>query len=567
MKRDTLLNSRASGINKSSSIRGNRRSSLDQSVLGAFVKASGTQTLAGLKDTLMLDDKKIINDPCQADFEEFFFLPHFSLICSEIKSEDPKYSTYKRKYLECPTEVAIYSKYYKDGKIPTKNVDYGKWKNYLNKYYMKHEQFLCNPGRSNNKKKILRSLEKMFNNDSRDSSILVFTGPANKNGHWAIQSSVSGIEFLQPRDVIAIWKKRKSEQKMLVILIDSNYSGKWAKALEQENDSSIAVQCSSEEDGISYYFDLGGYFTHNILKMMNKRANEKLLMLEEQTPSYWGNPLYIRKYTNQYLYYNDWFQMSSVAKSEYVLLEFENGAYQGFYKDGKREVWGVFKFNKGIYKGAVYNGEYSNSKMHGTGMITYDNGRIFEGDFVLGYAHGQGEEFYPNGDRFVGQVKATRKDGQGSYYYANGNTYIGQFKEDQPNGKGVFVNKKGRCKYNGDFKMGKAHGQGSYDYPNGEKYVGGWKDDIKTGYGVYSYKNKERYEGNFVNGRRNGEGTFFYKDGAKWSGIWKNDQKMGTGIHVQANGQTIEGDWVDNKIDTNVNFYKKKGTRKLRVKI
>ena len=565
MKKDTLLNSRVSNTRGTAGI--NARSSLDQSVLGAFVKAAGTKTIGGLKDTLVLDDKKTINDPCQADFEEFFFLPHFLLITSEIVSTDPKFNNFKRKYLASPEEVAIYAKYYKDGKIPTKNVDFGKWKNYLNKYYMKHDQFTCNNTKATNKKTLLRSFADMFNNKSRDSSLLVYTGPATPKGEWIIQSSISDIEYISPKDVIQAWQKRKSDQKMLVILVDSNYSGVWADELKKVNDESMAVQCSCAAGGTSYYFELGGYFTHNVLKMMNKRANEKLLMIEEQTPTYWGNKLFVKKYLNQYLYYENWFEMSKIAKAEYVLLEFENGAYQGYYNEGKREYWGVFKFNKGFYAGSIYIGEYVNSKMQGKGIMTYDNGKVYEGDFYLGYAHGKGTEYYPNGDYYIGDIKATLKSGKGVYHYANGNVYEGDFEKDLPHGKGVFTNKKDKSKYEGDFKNGKANGKGSFYYPNGEHYTGEWLDDIKHGKGIYKYKNGEKYEGVFNNGKRHGQGTYYYIDGSKWTGEWENDLKAGTGIHVRHDGQTFEGDWKNNKIDTNVNFYRKKGTGKLKVKV
>jgi hypothetical protein len=367
--------------------------------------------------------------------------------------------------------------------------------------------------------------------------------------------------------VIKAWQKRKSDQKMLVIVVDSNYSGKWAEELKKVNDESMAVQCSCAANDVSYYFELGGFFTHNVLKMMNKRANEKLLMLEEQTPTFWGNKLFVKKYLNQYLYYEDWFEMSKIAKAEYVLLEFENGAYQGYYNEGKREYWGVFKYNKGFYAGSVYVGEYFGGKMQGLGIMTYDNGKIYEGDFYLGYAHGKGTEYYPNGDYYVGDFKATLKNGSGVYYYANGNKYEGEFDKDFPHGKGVFHNKKDKSKYQGDFKNGKANGKGEFFYPNKEHYSGDWVDDIKHGKGFYKYKNGEKYDGEFNQGKRHGQGTYYYKDGSKWAGQWQNDLKAGTGIHVKSDGQTFEGDWKNNNIDTNVNFYRKKGTGKLKVKV
>ena len=565
MKRDTLLHSRVSVNRNASGING--RSSLDQSVLGAFVKAAGTRTLGGLRDTLVLDDKKTINDPCQADFEEFFFLPHFCLVTSTIETADPKYNNFKRKYLACPEEVAIYSKYYKDGKIPTKNVDYGKWKNYLNKYYMKHDQFICNNTKTITKNNLLKSITKMVNNNSRDSSLLVYTGPANQKGHWIIQSSTKDIEFITPAEILSIWQKRKSDQKMLLILLDANYSGNWVDCADKLKDRSIAVQASSATNEMSHYFDLGGYFTHNVLKMMNKRANEKLLMLDQQNLKFSGSKLFVKKYLNQYMYYEDWYEMSKIAKAEYVLLEFENGAYQGYYNEGKREYWGVFKYNKGLYCGSVYVGEYMAGKMHGKGIMTYDNGKVYEGDFLFGYAHGKGEEFYPNGDKYVGDFVATMKDGKGVYHYANGNKYEGDFHKDLPHGKGNFFNKADKSKYVGDFKSGMANGKGTFSYPNGEKYVGDWVDDVKVGKGLYTYKNGEKYDGIYENGKRNGQGTFYYKDGSKWDGIWKDDLKAGTGIHVLNNGRTVEGDWINNKIDTNVNFYKKRGTGKLKVRV
>lgn len=41
----------------------------------------------------------------------------------------------------------------------------------------------------------------------------------------------------------------------------------------------------------------------------------------------------------------------------------------------------------------MYEGEFKNNKMHGTGQLYYDDGQYFIGQFDKGKKNGQGEEY------------------------------------------------------------------------------------------------------------------------------------------------------------------------------
>ena len=54
---------------------------------------------------------------------------------------------------------------------------------------------------------------------------------------------------------------------------------------------------------------------------------------------------------------------------------------------GKFDGSGTLKYPNG----EIYEGEWSENKMHGKGVYTYKDGRIYQGDFVNDKPHGYGK--------------------------------------------------------------------------------------------------------------------------------------------------------------------------------
>ena len=67
---------------------------------------------------------------------------------------------------------------------------------------------------------------------------------------------------------------------------------------------------------------------------------------------------------------------------------------------------------------------------------TYNNGR-YEGQFRNGKREGKGIYYYNDGNRYEGDWKNGIKEGKGIYYYNDGNRYEGYWKNDKFKRNGV----------------------------------------------------------------------------------------------------------------------------------
>jgi hypothetical protein len=131
----------------------------------------------------------------------------------------------------------------------------------------------------------------------------------------------------------------------------------------------------------------------------------------------------------------------------------EKSRYEGNYKNGMRDGFGTMKFpNKDVYEG-----EWSENKMHGEGTYTYNSKAkkggapdIYSGSFVNG-----------------------KKSGQGRY----------EFGEDQSMFSGVWVDGemstgkwelKGAAVYTGNFKLSRPVGEGQFDFASGLTLTGSY---------------------------------------------------------------------------------------------
>lgn len=100
----------------------------------------------------------------------------------------------------------------------------------------------------------------------------------------------------------------------------------------------------------------------------------------------------------------------------------------------------------------VYEGNFQNSKFHGKGKMTFNNGMLITGSFKEGWLHGYGE--------------------------ISG---------------GGFTQK-------GTFDLGDAEGNGSISFNNGTRYTGNFNDDLYHGQGKYTFPNGSFFEGTFDKG-------------------------------------------------------------------
>lgn len=159
---------------------------------------------------------------------------------------------------------------------------------------------------------------------------------------------------------------------------------------------------------------------------------------------------------------------------------------------------------------------------HGSGTMTYENGRIYTGEWVAGQWNGKGKLLNPNGDTYEGEFVLDARHGKGVYQWDNGDIYTGMFREDKRHGHGKFCFHNGNV-YEGDFCDGMFDGFGKYKFDGGY-YEGDWKEGKYDGNGELHYANGLKYSGEFRNSVAHGFGIEVAADGTKRRGLWENGQ-------------------------------------------
>lgn len=158
----------------------------------------------------------------------------------------------------------------------------------------------------------------------------------------------------------------------------------------------------------------------------------------------------------------------------------ENANVTGHCKSGDCENGtGVME-----YKNATYQGEFRNGKLHGKGLLRFNDGDSYEGEFANNLKEGRGH--------FISVV--------------DGWEYKGELLNDWFDGTGVFTNQHGD-RYEGQFSKGFYSGYGTIEYELGEEaeedeyhsYYGEWEEDEHVGYGIVRYVN-----GTYAAGRWSG---------------------------------------------------------------
>lgn len=143
------------------------------------------------------------------------------------------------------------------------------------------------------------------------------------------------------------------------------------------------------------------------------------------------------------------------------------------------------KHGKGRYEavksGMLYDGDWKNGKRDGYGVLSKKSGdrymKEYTGSWVSGKKQGSGTQFYKSGDRYEGEWFEGLRSGWGRMYFHDNSIYEGEWFEDKRSGTGVL-------------RMA-----------DGNRYQGQWENDMKHGSGQYFYVHKgQRFDGVWVNG-------------------------------------------------------------------
>lgn len=127
--------------------------------------------------------------------------------------------------------------------------------------------------------------------------------------------------------MLFLWKRRKSQQKHLLILLDCNFSENWVDYLHKNPDISVSIQGSTGMLEKAKYCQLGGFFTHNFLKLMEKKSKENVLIPSNQQLCFQGSLLQIKKYTNLLIYYKTWSVLENNLKYVFQVQKGEECCY------------------------------------------------------------------------------------------------------------------------------------------------------------------------------------------------------------------------------------------------
>ena len=506
------------------------------------------------------------NKKLQHEYSGFEYKVGYFLLTSTYKGKVYFKNEIDPVYMKCPdSEVNLVKtkiEAVKKKLISPGAMTINRWNDHLQNFYTLYRQINLGLESDKPKRNILVRLKEMFDDDSFDASIIVYTGPATFKGGILVETKEFGTEEIFFSDVLTQWNKKTSKQKHLLIILDCNYSGKWATDFNNHPDKieTVSIFASCRENQKAAYFDLGMYFTYNIMKYLTKSQSENIVNVS-QIPIFIGDYLDCKKYTNLFLNFSNWNSLLSIQKSDYAMIEYDNGTYIGHIESGQKQYWGVFVWKNGIFKNCKYIGEFQKGKLEGKGIMVYTNGRVYEGEFKNNAPDGLAVESYENGDKYIGKFSKGFKSGYGVYVYSNNQIYEGEFKDNKPWGKGRLIISKNSF-YEGNFSNGKCNGQGKYKYPNGDTYEGQWVESVKHGKGKYLYSNGDIYEGEFVNGYRHGKGKLKMSSGQVYEGGWENDVMCGEGKYATGEEQVI-GEWIKGKIDKKPIFFSKVGTHKI----
>ena len=161
--------------------------------------------------------------------------------------------------------------------------------------------------------------------------------------------------------------------------------------------------------------------------------------------------------------------------------------------------------------GGLYEGDFVEDEITGSGLRTWPDGRRYQGEFMEGEMHGFGEHTFPSGEKYTGQFSDNLREGEGTLGLAKGGLYEGGFSRNKFHGKGRLITREGD-EFNGEFVEGKFSGAGSIHWSNGSTY-----------------------SGSTVNACKDGEDTYYDADtGITFAGQFRNDKAIGVPSRLSA---------------------------------
>ena len=108
----------------------------------------------------------------------------------------------------------------------------------------------------------------------------------------------------------------------------------------------------------------------------------------------------------------------------------------GQIKDIYRQGRGAYKFES---DGSIWVGYWKKNMKHLKGAIYKNVGtKIFEGEYKDGLREGYGVMVFESGERYEGEYKKDKRCGKGTFIWDDGSKWVGTFEDNEMNGKGMF---------------------------------------------------------------------------------------------------------------------------------
>lgn len=177
-----------------------------------------------------------------------------------------------------------------------------------------------------------------------------------------------------------------------------------------------------------------------------------------------------------------------------------------------------FEFNNGD----IYEGEWTDNNINGTGKYTFADNAVLKGIF-LNNVFISGTYTYTNKKgTFIITINNKKKTGEIKAKLSRGDIYKGKVKKGKFSGTCSITYYDGD-KYKGKVYKNKKSGQGKYTWTEGDRYIGKWENDKMSGTGKYYYNNtKYPYlKGQFKKNKPCGNCVYYKNQNKKYNTVWK----------------------------------------------
>lgn len=205
------------------------------------------------------------------------------------------------------------------------------------------------------------------------------------------------------------------------------------------------------------------------------------------------------RYPNGEQFYGDWDE--DEYHGEGVLKVPNMGEYHGRFQFSKREGNGRFTF----FDGSEYVGSWADDLAHGHGKFVFSSRKAIKVLQIMSIEDASKLEvtgprtLLDFGGVYEGDFEDGSMNGTGAVKTGDGTLYEGEWAEGLPQGHGKMAKPSGHY-YEGEFFGGNAHGKGRMTYPDDRLYIGDFVEGKRQGQGIlYDPEGVVIYDCDWVN--------------------------------------------------------------------